>query len=360
MAELHFHAKPTIAAIDVALEASQDTSTRPYLGMSQIGNQCDRALWFGFRWCTPRKMPASALKAIEDGHRGEDIMADRLRMVAGVTLHTVNPQTGKQFGVEGCGGHLKGHLDGAILGVHEAPKTWHVWEHKQVNETKFKKLESLAQKLGEKEALKEWDATYYGQAISYMGFTGMERHFLTVATPGGRAFTSIRTEFNRADFDRYCARAQHIIDAPTPPERLSEDPAWYECKWCEHRALCHGTAAPLPTCRSCSHSTPEPGGTWTCARHQGKTLSVPEQKQGCQAHRVIPILLRNWAEPIDASETDNWIKYRLKDGGEFVNGAPPAGYSSDEIHACKDKLALGMVADQFKELREQFGAEIVG
>lgn len=360
MTALNLHTKPTIAAIDTAIESSQDASMRPYLGMSQIGNPCDKALWFGFRWSTQRTMPASALKAIEDGHRGEDLMAKRLRMVDGITLHTVNPQTGQQFGVEGCGGHLKGHLDGAILGVREAPKTWHVWEHKQVNETKFKKLESLAQKLGEKEALKEWDATYYGQAISYMGFTGMDRHFLTVATPGGRAFTSIRTEFNRAEFDRYCTRAQHIIDSPTPPDGISDDPDYYLCKWCEHKDLCHGTAAPLPTCRSCSHSTPEPGGTWTCARHQGKTLAVAEQKQGCNAHRVIPILLRNWAEPIDASDQDNWVKYQIKAGGEFTNGAQPTGYSSEEIHACKDKMALGMVADQFKELREQFGAEIVG
>ena len=90
------------------------------------------------------------------------------------------------------------------------------------------------------------------------------------------------------------------------------------------------------------------------------TLAVAEQKQGCNAHRVIPILLRNWAEPIDASEQDNWVKYQIKAGGEFTNGAQPTGYSSEEIHACKDKMALGMVADQFKELRERFGAEIVG
>jgi len=71
-------------------------------------------------------------------------------------------------------------------------------------------------------------------------------------------------------------------------------------------------------------------------------------------------LLKNWAEQIDDSDQDNWVKYRIKAGGEFTNGAQPAGYSSEEIHAYKNKLALGMVADQFKELREQFGAEIVG
>ena len=56
----------------------------------------------------------------------------------------------------------------------------------------------------------------------------------------------------------------------------------------------------------------------------GRALDVHEQKAACQSHRVIPILLKNWAEPIDASAQDNWVKYRLNDGGfEFVNGQPP-------------------------------------
>lgn len=357
MAAFLFSVNQTMAAIDAAMEAAQDNDARPYLGMSAIGNPCARSLWYSFRWATRRMLPASALKAINDGHMGEDVMADRLRMVPGIILHTVNPDTGRQFGVEGSGGHFKGHLDGAILGVLEAPKTWHVWEHKQVNEQKFKKLNDLVLKLGEKEALKEWDLVYYVQAICYMGFTSMERHFLTVATPGGRAFTSVRTDFDRAKFDAICERAQRIIEAPTPPEGISTDPSWFECKFCDHRALCFGQAAPLPTCRSCSHSTPEPGGKWTCARHSGKTLTVQEQKDACQAHRVIPILLKNWATPVDANEQDNWVMYQLKSGATFVNGDPTAGFTSAELHALEDKACLAI--DQMLALRARWNARVV-
>lgn len=361
MAALNFTAT-TLAAVDQALEKAQDSDARPYLGMSQIGGACDRALWYSFRWATTRVMPASAIKAIQDGFRGEEVMIERLRMVDGVTLHTVDPATGRQFGQVGIGGHFKGHLDGAIVGILEAPKTWHVWEHKQVNEQKFAKLQKLVAELGEKAALKEWDSTYFGQAQCYMGFTGMERHFLTVATPGGRAYTSVRTEFDRAAFDALCDRAQRVISAPVPPDGISTDPAWYECKWCDHRELCHGQAAPLPTCRSCTHATPEMDGVgaWSCARHSGKRLTTAEQKAGCQAHRYIPILLRNIAEPVDASDKDNWVKYRLKeDGAEFVNGAPPAGFESVEIHASKHKT---MLADsQVQEVRKAWQkARVVG
>ena len=41
-----------------------------------------------------------------------------------------------------CDGHVRGHCDGLIQGgLKEAPQTAHVWEHKAVNETKFKKPE---------------------------------------------------------------------------------------------------------------------------------------------------------------------------------------------------------------------------
>src|SRR4051794_36032161 len=104
------HACPTLEAMDAALEAAQDATARTYLGLSQIGNPCDRHLFYSFRWAEARRMPASAIKAIEDGHRGEDVMAERLRMVPGIKLHTVDPSTGKQFAVE-HGGHVRGHLD---------------------------------------------------------------------------------------------------------------------------------------------------------------------------------------------------------------------------------------------------------
>jgi hypothetical protein len=156
-----------------------------------------------------------------------------------------------------------------------------------------------------------------------------------------------RLHLERIDADAQAAKAlfdkaQRIIDAPAPPDGISLDASWFECKFCEHRELCHGTAAPLPTCRSCSHSTPEPGGVWTCARHSGRMLSTPEQKAGCQAHRVIPILLKNWATPVDASEADNWVQYQTKTGG-FINGVPPAGVSSVDIFDAQDKSAIDTI-----------------
>jgi len=327
----------TLRLVDEAIEAAQDTTQRPYLGLSQIGHPCERHLFYSFRMAEKKRFPASSIKAIQDGFAGEDVMAARLRMVKGVTLHTVNPETNKQFGFEAVGGHVRGHMDGAILGIVEAPKTWHVWEHKQVNEAKFKKLQKLIAEKGEKKALAAWDETYFAQAISYQGLTGMDRHYLTVSTPGGRDTISVRTEFDGNAFASIMQKAERVVRATVPPLRLSEDPEFYLCNWCAYKGICHGQDAPQVNCRTCCHSTPEMDGDgrWTCGKHKHDILGAAP----CGQHLYIPILLEKFAEPTDM--VGDGVKYAMEGGAEFINGDPPEGFTSQEIRNAKDKRILG-------------------
>ena len=96
MAAIPAPADPTLVAVDAAIELRGNAEQhRPYLGMSAIGRACSRALWYGFRWCSPNTFDAATLKRFEDGHRGEDIQADRLRLVEGIELLTIDPRTGR-------------------------------------------------------------------------------------------------------------------------------------------------------------------------------------------------------------------------------------------------------------------------
>lgn len=357
MAKINFSTFPTIQAINNALEENQDTQFRPYLGMSQIGHPCERALWYSFRWAARRHIKAKGLKAIEDGHSGEDLMAQRLRLIPTIELHT-HDASGNQFGFTAIGGHFKGHMDGAIKGIFEAPQTWHVWEHKQTNEKKFNALQKAIINHGEKQALKHWDEIYYAQAVCYMEMTGMERHFLTCSTPGGRDQISVRTNSNPKFAKQLFEKAERIIFASTPPERLSSDPAWYQCKWCDYHDICHGTAAPLPNCRTCAHATPAREGGWKCARH-GQTLTPSAQEAACDSHRYIPATLANFTDPVDADQADNWVRYTNKLTGEtFTNGAHPDGFTSAEIHDCEDKKLLADDDKGLQILREKFGGMV--
>ncbi len=284
MAKLPQTIDPTLAAVNEAIEAAQDTKRRGYLGASSIGDACQRKLWYGFRWAMSVRFNADTLKRFEDGHRGEDLMASRLRMVDEITLSTHSPE-GEQWAISDHEGHFRGHCDGFVKGLLQAPKTPHVWEHKCCNETKQKKLVKLKQEKGEKEALAHWDEVYYAQAQVYMHKFDITRHYLTCSSPGERTTVSVRTNYNRDHAESFLRKAKDIIVSDQPPTRLSEDKTYYLCKWCDYFPVCHDITPMATNCRTCVHSYPEKDSAWSCNKHGA--ISLEKQRIGCSDHKVI-------------------------------------------------------------------------
>jgi hypothetical protein len=286
--------------------------------MGSLGNECDRALWYSFRWCSPIEFNAETLKRFDDGNMGEDLMARRLRLVEGITLMTEDPETGRQWRIEHFGGHLSGYMDGAILGLIQAPKTWHVWEGKQTEEKRFNELEKIKRELGEKSALSSWNFTYYVQGQMYMRYQSLERHYLTCSTPGGRKTTSVRTDYDPVEAERQERRAGRIIFSQFPPAGISDKPDFYKCRWCDHAAICHKQegAETRRNCRTCLHVTPHADGSWHCAKHD-ETLDYTQQQAGCSEHRFIPDLVQG--EQIDADPETGTVTYLMSNGETWMD-----------------------------------------
>ncbi len=348
---------PTLEALRTRVEHDGHTEPRPYLGMSSIGEPCERRLWYGFRWAVREEFTADTLWRFEDGHYTEALIAQRLRKVPGVELHTINPKTGQQIGFNYLGGHFAGHMDGIIRGLLQAPKTWHVWEAKASE--KASELEKLRLSKGEKNALAEWNAVYYAQAVIYMASADLTRHYLTVATPGGRDIVSVRTDANPMLAKTLYNKAERIITASEPPAKISDNAAWYQCKYCPAHSICHGSKLPAVSCRTCMHATPEldGDGRWSCAHYQCD-ISTAEQRLSsqCPSHRYIPALV-TYAKPIDADPVANTITYALPDGRTFLNGAHGKdSYSSDELRNMTPSLIGNSALD---ELRMVFTARLV-
>lgn len=354
MAKLDFRADlklatETLEAIERAVVASADTEMRQHLGASIIGRECDRELWYTFRWARQPAHEPRVLRLFARGQREEDVMASLLRK-AGIDIVQIDQNTGQQFRFAQIGGHFGGSMDGACVNLPDAPKTWHVVEMKTHNAKSF---DALAKSGVEKSKPEHWV-----QMQMYMAWTGMERALYMAVCKDDDRLHLERIDADKDAALKYMERAQRIITAQTPPDGISTDPTWYKCKFCDYHALCHGTEVPLPTCRSCAHATPELDGAarWSCSRHH-TDIDTKMQREGCGAHRYIPILLQTFAESVDASEADNWIQYRNKKTGyTFVNGAMPEGYESEEIHACECKDALGDPTVQ--EFRETFSAKV--
>lgn len=313
---------PTVIAVKQAIEAKnvREGRTSNGVGMSAIGDDCHRRTWLRFRWAAGEVFTFKSLAAFQDGHDQEDVMAARLRLVQGITLITLDPETGKQIRHEAWGGHFSGYQDGAILGLIQAPKKWHVWEHKSTNERKYADLQRQIEKLGEKYALRQWNQQYYDQAQLYMHYMGTDRHYMTVSTPGGRDFLGLRTEYDAAHALVLIARAERIIFSQTPPEKLPS--THFMCKMCGIKDFCHEGKWAARNCRTCLHVTPQPDGTWHCARW-GKQVSKDEQQAGCPAHLYIPQLVPG--RQLDASAHS--VTYQLHDGTQWENSE-----QGDKVH----------------------------
>ncbi|MGQ0664300.1 MAG: hypothetical protein ACT4P2_12110 [Pseudomonadota bacterium] len=120
-----------------------------------------------------------------------------------------------------------------------------------------------------------------------------------------------RVPADREEGDRLLAKADRVIRAQHPPARISDDPAWWQCRSCEHHRVCHAGAAAEVTCRSCLHATPVEGG-WHCKRFD-RALSPTEQRRACERHLYIPDLVPG--EVADAG--DDWVEYRIRGLGRW-------------------------------------------
>src|SRR5690606_33521849 len=312
---------PTVLAIYEHYERMRGDWRRAHLGASQIGKPCERALWYQFRWASAPQFDGRMLRLFDTGQREEARLIADLRSI-GIEVHEVDESTGRQFEVSDHGGHFGGSLDGAGRGFRESSQ-WHVLEFKTSNAKRFEELK--------RQGVEKARPEHYAQMQVYMHLTGMQRAYYFAVCKDTDEIYGERVRYDATKALWRLERARRIIEAAAPPPRLSDDPDYYLCRWCEHRAVCHGGHLPHVPCRTCVHATPELDGDrrWSCAFWK-KDLTLNEQKRGCGQHLFIPGCTP-W-EVVDANPEDNSITYdRHKNGGvggldsvtlrEVVNGA---------------------------------------
>jgi len=356
----------TLHEVDKALERIKAMeSPRHYLGMSAIGHECPRNLFYSFRNVAPNVIDGAGAKRIEDGHTQEPIMADRLRLLPYIELHTMDPdKPDRQIGFQLLLGHFRGHCDGIIRGIIESPKTWHVWEHKSVNEKSFNKLVKLRQTVGEKKALMEWNVVYFDQAQIYMHEAGLTRHYLTVTTPGGRDYTSIRTEYSKSYAEAIIEKAQGIIfDNWVLPEGISDKREFFKCKWCQFQGHCHDGDIPLVHCKTCRYSEPVKDGKRKCT-FKDELIDDGMLNVGCDRHIFNPALIQ--AKLIEHQE--DGCLYHIETADIFFSNTNIAGFPDlkgrcDAIYTSQDlKEKIKSISNITKEtvkLQGDFKGEVV-
>ena len=320
---------------------AQPQEHREHLGASLVGHPCERHLWLTFRWAARARFDGRMLRLFERGRREEALVAEELRAI-GVELHV--REGDKQIECRDESGHFGGSVDGIGRGFPEAPKSWAVLEVKTHNAKSWNDVN--------KKGVAESKPQHYAQMQVYMGLLGVDRALYLASNKDTDEIYTEWVHFDEEAFAELLARARRVLDAKEPPVKLSDDPAHFICKGCQHYALCHQAKVAEVSCRTCCHASPVKSGAWRCDLHSS-VRNKGEQREACDAHLFIPQLVP-FGEPVDGSQS--WIEYRHRDTGKtFRNGS--GGYVSRELAAS----CAGTVTEPVVEaMRAQFGAKVLG
>jgi hypothetical protein len=310
-------AEKTLKAIDEKIVDDHTEKFRRHLGASIIGRPCIRSLWYSFRWAKPAEFSARILRLFQRGHLEEDRFIDYLtRIGCKVWSHDAD---GNQFRFSFCGGHAGGSLDSVATGVPDVPKDRPcLCEYKTHNDKSFKMLQ--------KKGVKNCKFEHYVQMQLYMsGFNLPYALYMAVNKNDDDLYLEIVTR-NDTVANVYKKRAENIVYAETPPARLNESPGWWQCSWCDYKQICHTDAIATVNCRTCANSTPVADGDWSCERHYTATVDHANYKKsneihctGCGDHIYLPGMIGG-ATLVDMADNRSWIKYKLRNGNEIVNG----------------------------------------
>lgn len=249
---------------------------RPYLGMSAIGAKCARQLWYSFRFCSNEGITKRLNRLFARGHREEPIIVADLRLI-GVEHHSDQKEM-----IDGHG-HIKGHCDGILENVPDAPKTPHLSEFKTANDKKFKEMK--------KKGLKEANPVYYAQMITYMRQLGLKRGLFIMVNKNDDSRYYERVYEDKGKADELMVRAIDVISTENPPARINQSSTWFECKWCDHHSVCHMGIAPNVTCRSCESCDIENDGKWSCSK-LGWELEYKMQMSACKMYELLSTLVK--------------------------------------------------------------------
>lgn len=286
----------------------EESEGRGHLGASVLGRECDREVWYSFRWANGDRFDGQQLQLFERGHRSEAWLVEDLRG-AGFTVLDVDPATGKQWRVKW--GHLGGSCDGKILGIPENPLVWHLLEVKTCGLNAFDKLVAGG--------VRRTKGEHYVQMQVYMhGLDLPAALYVSISKNDDRVYTEI-VPYNQSDAEIYLARGKAISLMDTAPARKSMDTAHPPCSWCDHRELCHGEQVPVRNCRTCIESSALDDGTWHCNLHD-KILSWREQGAACGSYLLSPELFH--ASVLSVDEQHRRITYQTASGRIVEGGSP--------------------------------------
>lgn len=255
-------------------EVAKQEPKRKHLGGSEIGQQCERKLWYSFHHCFDTAFDGRMHRLFQTGHLEEDrVVADLMATGAIVT--------DRQKKVLILGGFFGGSIDGVIEGLFESPKTLHLFECKTHSDSSFVKLR--------REGVEKAKPEHWIQMHTYMGLNKLTRACYIAKNKNNDELYMERVHFDPDVYKAAIERAKHILTTRSLAPRLSTNPESYVCRYCEFKFPCHANSQPKKNCRTCTHSYPILDGE----EHQklgcnfrNEVISDDVELTGCESYQV--------------------------------------------------------------------------
>lgn len=261
---------PFKTKVEEAIESRMfKQSKREYLGISGIGSNCPRSIWYSFRWVKDVEIVARLDRLFSRGHKEEPIIIADLEAI-GVHCHS------DQLEVVAGNGYIKGHIDGLADGIPDAPKTTHLLEFKTHNEKSFADLK--------KKGMKDSKPAHYAQMICYMHLLELKRGLYVAVNKNTDERYYERIEANPSKAQELLNKGLDIVVAEYPPDRIGNN-TWWECKFCDFYDICHFGVEPEKNCRTCHFFDLHDEGVCKCSWNNNMTLVKEQQEIGCDYHQ---------------------------------------------------------------------------
>ncbi len=203
-----------INAIDYSVSTPRD-----YIGASSIGGECSRQIWYEFKGEKADKIPGKIQITWLIGKLLEDMIINLLRS-CGLLVYNAQGEC-RDIDLP----YFRGHYDGFIVDYNS------ILEIKTANNSSFNRFKKLG--------CKKWDFQYYCQVQSYMGMSGINSAYILVLNKDNSEIFDENILFDKNCYESLKKKAEMIYRSEMEPDRISNNPAWYVCKNCKYRKVCH-------------------------------------------------------------------------------------------------------------------------
>jgi hypothetical protein len=263
--------------LDAFCSTYYEQGHRNHLGASELGEECWRKLWYGFRWVKLEQFDGRMMRLFNVGHSAEPRFVNYLKGI-GFEVREFD-ENGKQFRISGAMGHYGGSLDGMC----KAPKHYELSEDLIfLNEFKTNGTGAAFDKV-DKDGVQKSKPLHFSQMSQYAWHYKLKYGLYLIENKNDSSIIIKIVELDWNLGQQLEKKANDIIFSKDKPPRISDNPAFFNCKYCNFSEICHNEAKVEINCRSCRHAEPIENAEWKCHKF-GMTIPKDFIPTGCEHH----------------------------------------------------------------------------